>query len=120
MLPVKRTSGFGMPPPVGLQKLDPEFESHTTMRKKPIAVEPMVTVEDAGGNTVTAANTIGNAIVSSTPTPSDQRVERSETNFVHSESKTRDCVRRDRSVRRGIETGNAVLLMPPAPRSRRA
>src|SRR4051794_23899279 len=64
---------------------------------------------------VTVAKTSGNAIVSRIPTPSDQRVERRETNFVHSESATRACVTRPRAGRRGIETWIAALLMPPAP-----
>jgi hypothetical protein len=38
---------------------------------------------------VTTENKTGNAIVSKLPTPSDHRVERSETNFVHSDRTTR-------------------------------
>ena len=65
---------------------------------------------------VTAANSSGRPIVSSTATNSDQRVERSENSFVHSERMTRACVTRPCAVSGGsvIALAAPVTLRPPS------
>ena len=61
---------------------------------------------------VTAAKIAGRPIVSTTAAKSDQRVERSEWSFVHSETITRSCVTRPVCSSRGM-AGAATLLTPP-------
>src|SRR5437667_2860322 len=46
MLPVKRMSGKGITPPLGVQNGEVAFEGHTTMRAKPTEFGPIVTVEE--------------------------------------------------------------------------
>jgi hypothetical protein len=48
MLPVKRTSGFGMTPPGGLQKVEDELAGQATMRAKPSELGPTVAVDEVG------------------------------------------------------------------------
>jgi len=66
---------------------------------------------------VTAAKIAGRPMVRMTATTSDQRVERSEWSFVHSETTTRSCVTRPVKARRG--TAGAIAFTPPPPRGTR-
>ena len=67
---------------------------------------------------VTAAKSAGSPIVSRTATNSDQRVERSERSFVHSERTTRAWVTRPVCASRGSVPMPAIVLTPRPPRAR--